>query len=217
MAIYCGQPVFYRNGSLHYLDEQGRCVPLRIQSGGGGGARGAAGAAGVTGPTGATSGMVGPTGPTGATGATGTTGATGGGITGATGPTGATGGTGATGLTGPTGATGETGATGATGATGSTGATGNSEFLQLNYREITAATVITATDSTINATSGTFSQPLPTAVGITGRIYFIKNTGAGAITVDAAGAETIDGSLTQVLNNGDAMMIQSTGSNWIIL
>lgn len=99
MAEYCGQPTFYKNNRLYYIDESGRCVPLNIQSprqaGGGSGSRGATGSTGATGPG------VGATGATGPTGATGNTG-----ITGNIGVTGNTGGTGNTGITGTTGATG---------------------------------------------------------------------------------------------------------------
>lgn len=95
---YCGQPTFFKNGALHYLDANGNCIRLNVQGSGGGGGRGAVGAigaTGATGPVGATSGIIGPTGPTGNTGATGTTGNDG--SQGATGNTGATGVTGATG------------------------------------------------------------------------------------------------------------------------
>lgn len=117
MAEYCGQPTFYKNGSLHYIDINGVCVKLNIQGGGGGGggrgARGASGATGAAGVTGPSGGPIGPTGPTGATGSTGVTGNTGVTGSGATGPTGATGSTGNTGTTGSTGATGTAGSTGA--------------------------------------------------------------------------------------------------------
>jgi hypothetical protein len=58
---------------------------------------------------------------------------------------------------------------------------------------------------------------LPTAVGITGREYSIKNTGTGTITVDGATTETIDGELTQELLQWHNMTIMSNGTNWIIL
>jgi len=89
--------------------------------------------------------------------------------------------------------------------------------LSLRYRAITSATTITADDYTIDCTSGTFTQPLPTAVGIAGTIYNIKNSGSGTITVDADNAETIDSELTQVIYSSENLQIQSTGSNWIIL
>jgi len=87
----------------------------------------------------------------------------------------------------------------------------------LPYRAITSATTILATDYTIDCTSGTFTQPLPTAVGIQGTIYNIKNSGTGVVTIDANGSETIDGQLTQSVYQYDNLQVQSTGAGWIIL
>jgi len=83
------------------------------------------------------------------------------------------------------------------------------------YRATSTATVITATDYTINCTANTFTVTLPTAVGISGRIYHIKNSGHGVITV--TGSESIDDLLLHTLNNKDSMQVQSTGTNWIII
>ena len=85
------------------------------------------------------------------------------------------------------------------------------------YREVTSTDTFSATDYTINCTSGTFTVNLPTAVGIQGRIYIIKNSGTGTITLDASTTETIDGSLTLTLSGDDAFTVQSTGTNWIII
>ena len=68
------------------------------------------------------------------------------------------------------------------------------------YVAKTGAYTLTNSDYTVDCTSGTYSITLPTAVGITGREYNIKNTGAGTITVDANGTETIDDVLTIVLS-----------------
>lgn len=79
------------------------------------------------------------------------------------------------------------------------------------------ATYTAADDYTIDCTSGTFTVDLPTAVGITGRIYVIKNSGAGVITIDPNGSETIDGAATQAVVSGASFTIQSTGANWLII
>lgn len=92
------------------------------------------------------------------------------------------------------------------------------------YKYVTKTSNYTAsdTDKTINCTANSFTITLPTAVGITGREYLIKNTGAGIITLDAAGSETIDGVLTLTLrNDGDekhtnGVAVLSTGANWIV-
>ena len=100
---------------------------------------------------------------------------------------------------------------------GAAGVMKNIGAIELPYVAKTATYVITAADYTINCTANTFTVTLPTAVGCAGRIYNIKNSGTGVITVDANGTETIDGELTQTLNQYDNMQIQSTNTNWIIL
>ena len=69
------------------------------------------------------------------------------------------------------------------------------------------------------ATSGTFSVFLPPAADAgLGGIYFIKNAGAGTVTVDGDSAETIDGAATAVLNTQyESVTIVSDASNWHII
>lgn len=85
------------------------------------------------------------------------------------------------------------------------------------YRAVSAATTVTTTDFLIDCTSGTFSVSLPTAVGLTGQAFEVKNSGTGTITMTPSGAETIDDAATQVLAQYDAIKIMSTGTNWIII
>ena len=89
--------------------------------------------------------------------------------------------------------------------------------LSVSYVEKTTTYSVGSTDHTINCTSGTFTVTLPTAVGITGRLYIIKNTGAGTITLATTSSQTIDGSTTQTILTNKTYKIQSTGANWIIL
>lgn len=89
--------------------------------------------------------------------------------------------------------------------------------LTLPYVAIAATYTASAADHTIDATSGTFDVDLPTAVGITGRIYVIKNSGVGTITIDPAGAELIDSLATATLVSGASITTQSTGTGWIII
>jgi hypothetical protein len=85
------------------------------------------------------------------------------------------------------------------------------------FRSISSTDTFGANDYTLNCTTGTFTVNLPTAVGITGRIYVIKNSGTGTITLDASTTETIDGSLTLTVTEDDAFTVQSDGANWIII
>lgn len=95
-----------------------------------------------------------------------------------------------------------------------------SDGISLPYVAKTANYTATSSDHTIDCTSGgAFTITLPTAVGITGRIYVIKNSHAnsGIITVATTSSQTIDGETTQLVDISNAMMVQSTGSNWIII
>ena len=83
------------------------------------------------------------------------------------------------------------------------------------YRAITSATTIASTDYFIHVTSGTFTQPLPTAVGIGGTVYIIRNSGGGTVTIDPAGAELIDGAATLAVGSGSTARIVSTNAAWI--
>lgn len=72
----------------------------------------------------------------------------------------------------------------------------------------------------VDATSGAITVNLPTAVGRLGRIFNIKriNTNANSVTIDAAGAETIDNTATKVLVLPyTAATVYSDDSNWWII
>lgn len=88
--------------------------------------------------------------------------------------------------------------------------------MSLGYVAKTANYTITANDYTIDG-NGTFTLTLPTAVGCTGRIYVIKNSGMGVLTVVTANLQTIDGSSMATAAAAVAMRVQSNGSNWIII
>jgi len=86
------------------------------------------------------------------------------------------------------------------------------------YRAVSATyTIDPATDHQIECTSGTFTVTLPTAVGLAGHVFSVKNSNTGTITVAAIGGQTIDGSPTQPLTVRDNVTVMSNGSNWIII
>jgi hypothetical protein len=90
------------------------------------------------------------------------------------------------------------------------------------YIAKTADYTLTESDFTIDSTANANTYTLPTAVGITGRIYNVKNSSTSTITVDTTSSQTIDGSLTISIPAGAAgnkpnLQVQSTGANWIIL
>lgn len=78
-------------------------------------------------------------------------------------------------------------------------------------------TTLGATNHIVNCVSSTFTVTLPTAVGIQGREYIIKNSGTGVITLEADGTETIDGALNLTLATKVCYTVISDGANWIII
>ncbi len=67
---------------------------------------------------------------------------------------------------------------------------------------------------------GAFTVTLPSAVGIAGQKIEVKNVtdSENAITVDANGSQTIDGSLTRTLDTPRACeTYESDGANWMLV
>lgn len=82
------------------------------------------------------------------------------------------------------------------------------------------ATISTVTYNRCNSTTGAFTITLPTAVGITGRVYTVKkiDASANAVTVDGDGSETIDGAATYALaTQWKSVTVISNGTNWEII
>lgn len=75
---------------------------------------------------------------------------------------------------------------------------------------------ILSTDYLVDCTSNTFTVTLPSAVGISGKIYQVKNSGSGTITLDGNGSQTIDGSLTKSIGPDEIIQVTSDGANWLV-
>jgi len=60
-------------------------------------------------------------------------------------------------------------------------------------KTVSSTYTATTSDYTIDVSGGTFTVYLPSAVGVQGKMYNIKNNGGGAVTVQPYGSETIDG------------------------
>ena len=84
------------------------------------------------------------------------------------------------------------------------------------YKAVTTTYAIGPNDNTIDCTSGTFNVTLPTAVGIAGKRYIVKNSGAGTITLNTTSSQTIDGTVVRSLSQYDSFFVESNGANWII-
>lgn len=90
----------------------------------------------------------------------------------------------------------------------------------VGYRSVSANAVALASDAVISvdATAGAVTISLPTAVGITGRTYYIKKVDSSFnyVHVQGAIAQTIDGQNVQSLSiQYESMQIVSTGSGWL--
>jgi hypothetical protein len=100
------------------------------------------------------------------------------------------------------------------------GSNQTAEFYQLMrpYTAQTGTYGIATTDDIVDCTSGTFTATLPTAVGVKGKQYTIKNSGTGVITVATTSAQTIDGASTQTIGTQyAAITVISDGANWKIV
>ena len=83
-------------------------------------------------------------------------------------------------------------------------------------RSFTGNTTLLSTDYTANVLSAA-TITLPTAVGIAGRIYNIKNSSTGTVTVATFGGQTIDGGTLTLTTQYQSVTVQSDGTNWIII
>lgn len=88
----------------------------------------------------------------------------------------------------------------------------------LPFTNQTSTYVIDNLDCVVNCTANTFTVTLPTAVGIEGQYFIIKNSGTGVITVDGDGSETIDGVTNKLLAiQNESLTVVSDGANWIVV
>jgi hypothetical protein len=99
----------------------------------------------------------------------------------------------------------------------------NFSSVAVNYSTVSTNTTLSNSDNIVLCTNSASSitVSLPTAVGISGRIYTIKRTSTQDVIIDPAGTETIDGNLTITLTSStdraSLAIIISDGSNWIRL
>lgn len=90
--------------------------------------------------------------------------------------------------------------------------------LKVKYIAISGTYSVKTTDCVIDCTANTFTVTLPTAAGIQGQVFFIKNSGTGVVTLAAAGGEFIDGAATQILSvRYTSLSVISTNTGWSII
>lgn len=82
-------------------------------------------------------------------------------------------------------------------------------------RTLTGAATVRLTDRyLICNTSSAFTATLVSAAN-TACVYSFRNTGANALTLAAAGSETIDGSATKTVAAGASVTVVPSGGNWV--
>jgi hypothetical protein len=106
------------------------------------------------------------------------------------------------------------------GSTWTSAAGGGGGSATLTISDKTAAYTVVAGDlgAVINCTSGTFTVSLTAAAtlgsGFNVTIWNTGTTASNVITIDPAGAETIDGKATRILRRGEGMQVVCNGTNW---
>ncbi len=85
------------------------------------------------------------------------------------------------------------------------------------YRTVAASASIALTDGTVECITNAQTQTLPTAVGITGRIFVISNwQTANTCTLAAFASQTVGGVSSMAVLNG-SVTVQSDGANFRVL
>ena len=81
-----------------------------------------------------------------------------------------------------------------------------------------SATYTATDDDDFIRCTGTWTLTLPAAADRTGKVFRIKNIGAGTITVDGDGAETIDDAANvSMAAQYDSITVVSDGTEWWII
>jgi hypothetical protein len=100
----------------------------------------------------------------------------------------------------------------------------NGSFAQALTNSAAATYTLTDSDNVllVDSTAGVRTRTLPTAVGITGRQYVIKDwkgtAGVYNITVTTTSSQTIDGATSYVINSSyGAVIVESDGANWSVI
>jgi len=95
----------------------------------------------------------------------------------------------------------------------------NTTSFGTGYVAKTATYTIDANDNTIECTANTFTLTLPTAASITGREYWITNTGSGTITLATTSSQTFVNVTTTPttlsIPQFTSYKVKSNGANWI--
>lgn len=83
-------------------------------------------------------------------------------------------------------------------------------------RTLSTNTTLSSTDGFVFAT-GTITLTLPSAIGLNGKTYYVKNVGSGIITIQTTAGQTIDGSSNAIIEFQNTLIgLVSNNANWFI-
>lgn len=86
-----------------------------------------------------------------------------------------------------------------------------------SYTSVSANYAVTAYDYFVLCTANSFNVTLPTAVGKQNKLYEVKNSGSGTITLLTSGGQTIDSESSQQILPGECLTLLSNNVNWWVV
>lgn len=90
--------------------------------------------------------------------------------------------------------------------------------VKLNVRTVTDSTTLAVTDDVLICNKPTAMTVTLLAATATEQHFYIKNVGAGVVTVARAGSDTIDGETSQTLSQHECLeIIDRVAGDWGIL
>jgi hypothetical protein len=87
---------------------------------------------------------------------------------------------------------------------------------QYAFKQVSSNYTITY-DDTVIWTVSEITLTLPNAIGHAGKMFIIRNSGMGAVTINPISGQTIDSINTSYTLYSGAIRLMSTGSNWITI
>jgi hypothetical protein len=92
------------------------------------------------------------------------------------------------------------------------------EVVEARVTIVTGTYEVLPTDATVKCTgSSPYTVTMPSAVGISGKLYNIKSGNSATLTVATTGSQYIDDVQTFDIVIYECLTLQSDGTNWMVL